>query len=229
MVREAVTQNGRRPLRGCAVLCSRSRARRLGSGLGPGLGATARWADDDAEELVGAAVGGAAGAPVSGAAGGAVVGAAAAGGAVAIADAGTVGGAGPDAARWIPARGWTGEGEVFAAGFLHRDRWDDVPAGAGFAAGGFMDDLAAGPLLATLISEATAPTLSAHTAATTATRTTGSAHPAAGSASADPVATADSTAATTGRTPPDPPARPPGPAQPPPALAEPGQLPPRLR
>ncbi len=159
-----------------------------------------RWADDDAEELVGAAVGGAAGAPVSGAAGGAVVGAAAAGGAVAVADAGTVGGAGPDAARWIPARGWTGEGEVFAAGFLHRDRWDDVPAGAGFAAGGFMDDLAAGPLLATLISEATAPTLSAHTAATTATRTTGSAHPAAGSASADPVATADSTAATTGRT-----------------------------
>jgi hypothetical protein len=66
--------------------------------------------------------------------------------------------AGPDAPRLIPARGWTGEGEVFAAGFLHRDRWDDVPAGAGFAAGGFMDDLAAGPLLAALISEATAAT-----------------------------------------------------------------------
>lgn len=59
--------------------------------------------------------------------------------------------------RWIPPAGWTGEGEVFAAGFLHRDRWDDVPAGAGFASGGFMDDLAAGPLLAALISEATDP------------------------------------------------------------------------
>ncbi len=46
--------------------------------------------------------------------------------------------------RWIPPRGWTGEGEVFAAGFLHRDRYDDVPAGAGFAAGGFMDELPVG-------------------------------------------------------------------------------------
>jgi hypothetical protein len=63
-----------------------------------------------------------------------------------------------DLPRWTPPRGWSGEGEVFAAGFLHRDRWDDVLAGAGFAAGGFMDDLPAGPLLAALISEATAAT-----------------------------------------------------------------------
>ena len=107
-----------------------------------------RWAEADAEELVGAAAGGATTAATQAIAGSAELG----------------------VPRWIPARGWTGEGEVFAAGFLHRDRWDDVPAGAGFAAGGFMDDLAAGPLLAALISEATAPTKAAQT---TATRTTG--------------------------------------------------------
>ena len=65
--------------------------------------------------------------------------------------------------RWIPPRGWTGEGEVFAAGFLHRDRYDDVPAGSGFAAGGFMDELQAGPLLAALVSEITDATGAAST------------------------------------------------------------------
>src|SRR5580704_11766902 len=64
-------------------------------------------------------------------------------------------GGGCETPRWIPPRGWTGEGEVFAAGFLHRDRYDDVPAGSGFAAGGFMDELPAGPLLAALVSELT--------------------------------------------------------------------------
>src|SRR5262249_55290795 len=64
----------------------------------------------------------------------------------------------PDTPRWFPPQGWTGEGEVFAAGFLHRDRWTDGPTGAGFAAGGFMDDLPAGALLAALISEATETT-----------------------------------------------------------------------
>lgn len=120
-----------------------------------------RWADDDAEELVGAAAGSSAGA--------------------------AAGGAGKDVPRWVPARGWTGEGEVFAAGFLHRDRWDDVPAGAGFAAGGFMDDLAAGPLLAALISEATAPM---NATQATAARTPGATPPAAPSAPVDPVAAA---------------------------------------
>ncbi len=66
-----------------------------------------------------------------------------------------------DTPRWIPPAGWTGAGEVFAAGFLHRDRYDDVPAGEGFASGGFMDELAAGPLLAALTSEATAARTSA--------------------------------------------------------------------
>src|ERR1700729_1274024 len=61
-----------------------------------------------------------------------------------------------DTPRWIPPAGWSGAGEVFAAGFLHRDRYDDVPAGAGFASGGFIDELAAGPLLAALTSAATA-------------------------------------------------------------------------
>src|ERR1700733_7130439 len=59
----------------------------------------------------------------------------------------------PDAAFWAaedpPRRqGWTGDGEAWAAGFLHRDRYDDVPAGTGFASGGHLDLLAAGPLLA---------------------------------------------------------------------------------
>jgi hypothetical protein len=111
-----------------------------------------RWAEDDAEELAGAAAAGTVrGAAVAGSS-------AAAGSPVPAGDPVPAGSAELGAPRWIPARGWTGEGEVFAAGFLHRDRWDDVPAGAGFAAGGFMDDLAAGPLLAALISEATDPT-----------------------------------------------------------------------
>jgi len=49
-----------------------------------------------------------------------------------------------------PAPGWTGEGEAWAAGFLHRDRYEDVPAGQGFASGGFADILEAGPMLAIL-------------------------------------------------------------------------------
>lgn len=127
---------------------------------------------DDAKELIGAAVG----VPARGTAG-----------------AGTAfGAAGLDAPpRWIPPRGWTGEGEVFAAGFLHRDRWDDVPAGAGFAAGGFMDDLAAGPLLAALISEATA-TSGLTQAAVAATGTTGASPPDSISAPAEPIAGAGS-------------------------------------
>jgi hypothetical protein len=58
----------------------------------------------------------------------------------------------PDAAFWAaeaaprPA-GWTGEGEAWPAGFLHRDR-DDVPSGTGFASGGHLDLLEGGPLLA---------------------------------------------------------------------------------
>src|SRR5271165_902323 len=41
---------------------------------------------------------------------------------------------------------WTGDGESIPAGFLHHDH--DGPAGAGFAAGGALDALAPGPLLA---------------------------------------------------------------------------------
>jgi hypothetical protein len=41
---------------------------------------------------------------------------------------------------------WTGAGESIPAGFLHHDH--DVPSGAGFAAGGALDGLAPGPLLA---------------------------------------------------------------------------------
>ena len=42
---------------------------------------------------------------------------------------------------------WTGAGESIPAGFLHHDH--GVPSGAGFAAGGALDALAPGPLLAT--------------------------------------------------------------------------------
>jgi hypothetical protein len=46
---------------------------------------------------------------------------------------------------------WTGAGEVFAAGFLHHE---DGPRGAGFAAGGALDQMDAGPLLAWYVANA---------------------------------------------------------------------------
>ena len=49
---------------------------------------------------------------------------------------------------------WTGEGEAFAAGFLHHD---PGPAGCGFAAGGAADRAAPGPALAQLIAMVTDP------------------------------------------------------------------------
>ncbi len=56
---------------------------------------------------------------------------------------------------------WTGDGEAFAAGFLHRG---PGPAGAGFAAGGLADRMAAGPLLARLIATVTDPAAGGHAA-----------------------------------------------------------------
>jgi hypothetical protein len=71
----------------------------------------------------------------------------------------------PDAEFWAAERaagagpqrpaGWTGEGEVWAAGFLHRDRVDGVPRGEGFASGGPLDEMEAGALLALAADAAT--------------------------------------------------------------------------
>jgi hypothetical protein len=70
----------------------------------------------------------------------------------------------PDAALWAAERAaeagprpasWTGEGEVWAAGFLHRDRVDGVPRGEGFASGGPLDEMEAGALLALATDSAT--------------------------------------------------------------------------
>ena len=63
-----------------------------------------------------------------------------------------------------PVAGWTGEGEAFAAGFLHRDLYEDVPFGVGFASGGLFDQLPAGPGLARLIANAMAPEVGGPTA-----------------------------------------------------------------
>jgi hypothetical protein len=71
---------------------------------------------------------------------------------------------GIDAAAWLagmPADAadedgpapWTGEGEAFAAGFLHHD--PDGQFGMGFAAGGELDGLAPGPELAAALAAAT--------------------------------------------------------------------------
>ena len=46
---------------------------------------------------------------------------------------------------------WTGDGEAMAAGFLHRT---DGPAGVGFAAGGVLDRLEPGPVLASFLADA---------------------------------------------------------------------------
>jgi len=58
--------------------------------------------------------------------------------------------------------GWTGEGEAFAAGFLHRDRYADVPSGEGFASGGFADELDAGAMLAILADRTADTTADGH-------------------------------------------------------------------
>ncbi len=62
-------------------------------------------------------------------------------------------------AEWA-AGPWTGEGEAFAAGFLHHDL--DGVRGDGFASGGPSDLMVAGPVLAALLAEATAPAGGGH-------------------------------------------------------------------
>jgi hypothetical protein len=54
---------------------------------------------------------------------------------------------------------WTGEGEAWAAGFLHHE---PGPSGRGFAAGGIADRAAAGPALAALIASVTEPQAGGH-------------------------------------------------------------------
>lgn len=56
------------------------------------------------------------------------------------------GGDPPDEEEECHAPPWTGAGEAMAAGFLHHDK--SCPAGTGFAAGGVLDQLEPGPLLA---------------------------------------------------------------------------------
>ena len=58
--------------------------------------------------------------------------------------------------------GWTGAGEAFPAGFLHRVLYDDVPRGAGFASGGVLDEMEAGPVLALLPDSAAGPGAGGH-------------------------------------------------------------------
>jgi hypothetical protein len=55
---------------------------------------------------------------------------------------------------------WTGEGEAFAAGFLHHDA--DGRYGIGFASGGELDVMAPGPELARLLAAATAAQSGGH-------------------------------------------------------------------
>jgi hypothetical protein len=54
---------------------------------------------------------------------------------------------------------WTGEGEAFAAGFLHHE---PGPSGRGFASGGIADRAAPGPALAQLIAGVTDPEAGGH-------------------------------------------------------------------
>jgi hypothetical protein len=62
-------------------------------------------------------------------------------------------------AEWT-AGPWTGDGEAFAAGFLHHDL--DGVRGDGFAAGGPLDLMTAGPMLAQLLAAATDPAGGGH-------------------------------------------------------------------
>jgi hypothetical protein len=57
---------------------------------------------------------------------------------------------------------WTGAGESIPAGFLHRDH--EGPAGAGFAAGGALDALVPGPLLAAAAAAASGDDQEKHSA-----------------------------------------------------------------
>jgi hypothetical protein len=78
--------------------------------------------------------------------------------------AGQAGPAGEPAGPEDEVHGWTGEGEAFAAGFLHRYRYDDMPRGTGFASGGLLDELEAGPPLAAQASKATSEAAGGHAA-----------------------------------------------------------------
>src|ERR1700684_1996891 len=60
--------------------------------------------------------------------------------------------------------GQVAEDEAFAAAWLHQDCGEEVPRGAGFAAGGLLDAMEAGPVLALLTASATSPDAGGHAA-----------------------------------------------------------------
>lgn len=59
---------------------------------------------------------------------------------------------------------WTDDDEAFAAGLPHHDCYDEEPRGAGFASGGMLDEMEAGPVLALLTASVTSPGEGGHAA-----------------------------------------------------------------